>query len=329
MTPGARFKWVLVPAALLLVTGCESVVTGNEGNFRFEYDADDRVFDFNKPVAVGARLDLRVIDAGDDAPIELVDASTDDPAVLDVVSFEGNGFTLEGTGDGEVLITVKGAREGGEELSDSVNMLARVPDVHRLSHTCGADGSTAYLANQPIYVPFEFERSNGQPVIGYGYYPVQSSSPEVTLDSTWQDAQWMRFDLGAAGAATITSDIDGTVLNLAVIDEAAIDGAAQPIAFVLEDIDVGDTNPFYVLPTAGGDTVCQALATYEVTSLTPDLCDVRAIATFAAPNSTEGKESGWFEIEGIAAGTCRYTVRYPLGAAGVGASTDFEYPIQP
>ena len=30
----------------------------------------------------------------------------------------------------------------------------------------------AYLANQRVYVPFEMSMANGQPVIGYGYYPV-------------------------------------------------------------------------------------------------------------------------------------------------------------
>jgi hypothetical protein len=48
----------LAGAALLLTVACQSTLTGNEGNFQFSYDADDWITDFNKPIAVGAYLDI-------------------------------------------------------------------------------------------------------------------------------------------------------------------------------------------------------------------------------------------------------------------------------
>ncbi len=322
----------VVAATLVAAVACRSVTTGNEGNFRFSYVADERLFDFNKPVAVGASLDIEVTSSGDDSPIELTSVESSDTTVMDAALNGGNSLTVTGVGDGNVLISVKGAGPEGDQ-SDSVNLNVRVPEVHRLSHTCtnfnGVDATDyAYLAGQPVYVPFEFEMDNGQPVIGYGYYPI-SIDEGATLDESHQGSQYMRLDLGTAGLTTLTSDIDGTTLELNIVDPEDIDGVLQPFAFVLEDIDVGDVNPFYVLPSAAGMPVCQADTQVQVASLTPDICDVRLSNNLAGDASDQGKEFGWFEVEGIAAGNCEYTVTYPNGMAGAGASETFSYEIQP
>lgn len=317
-------RLAVVASVVTALAACESRVTGNEGNFQFSYQSDDRIFDFNKPIAVGAFLDIDVEDAGDQAPIQLDGASTDDPA-LEVVEVSGNTVTVQGTAEGNVLLEVTGARDGGEKLTDSVNLLARIPDLHNLRHTCGADGMVAYRAGTQPYVPFDFEMENGQPVIGYGYYPVTLSAGSV--DMSHLGHQYMRIDLEgiAAGSHTLTSDLDGTALDMTIVEEAAIDGVAEPIAFVLEDIDVGDRNPFYVLPMVGDRTVCQAVVDMTVTSNTPDICAVRNANSIAGESTDAGKETGWFEIEGVAEGTCEYTVTYP----GSGASQVFTYPIEP
>jgi hypothetical protein len=322
----------VVAATLVAAVACRSVTTGNEGNFRFSYVADERIFDFNKPIAVGASLDMDVTSSGDDSPIELESVESSDTAVMEAELNGGNSLTVTATGDGNVLISVKGTGPEGE-ATDSINLNARVPEVHKLGHTCqnfnGIDATEyAYLVDQPVYVPFEFEMSNGQPVIGYGYYPI-SIDAGAMLDESHQGSQYMRLDLDALGLTTITSDIDGTTLQLNVIEHGDIDGVLQPFAFVLEDIDVGDVNPFYVLPSAGGRPVCQADTVIEVASITPDICDVRLANSLAGDTSDQGKEFGWFEVEGIAAGLCEYTVTYPNENGGAGATETFAYDIEP
>lgn len=61
----------LTSAVFIGAIGCESTITGNEGNFQFSYPADDRVLDFNKPIAIGARLDVSVRTAGDRTAVTL------------------------------------------------------------------------------------------------------------------------------------------------------------------------------------------------------------------------------------------------------------------
>ena len=310
-----------------LSVGCESQLTGNDGNFQFSYPADDRVLDFNKPIAVGAKLDIEVTDVGARDDLEISGASSADDAVLTVDSFSGNAFTLLGTGAGNVLLTVTGTTAAGDELTDSVNMGAKVPEVHKLAHTCDGGTRSAYLTGQDIWVPFEFEMANSQPVIGYGYYPVTASDESVlSIDPAWEGSQYMKFTTGSAGDITLTSDLDGSAIELNVIAEADIDGVGDPTAFVLEDIDVGDVNAFYVLPTVGELTVCQADVTFTVTSDTPDICDVRTTDDALASGDAL-YEYGWFEVEGKAAGECSYTVAYPNST--VATSAQFTYTIEP
>ncbi len=315
----------IIAIAVIAGTACESTVTGNSGNFQFSYNADDRIGDFNKPIAVGARLDISVNDAGLRQAVALATAETDDESVLQVVSIDGNTITLEAVGDGNGLLSVSGTTAEGDELDDSVNLLARTPEVLKLWHPCSTDADAAYVTGQRVWMPWEMEMENSQPVIGYGFWPVtvEGAAAHTAADS---GQQWMAFDTGdTAGTATLTSDIDDTTLAMTVITESEIDGVEEPIAFVWEDIDVGDVNAFHVRPKFGGLTVCQADVVKQVVSLTPDICAVRE-GPAADPNLYE---YGWYEIEGVGQGTCEYTVTYPNGADGAGVTGTFSHLIEP
>jgi hypothetical protein len=324
-----RLAHTKYPLIALALAACVSKTTGNEGNFEFSYVADDRIGDFNKPLAVGAFLDLEVRDVGDRSPVDLVAAAFDDSSVLEVVSFSGHEITITANASGNALLEVEGTGSAGL-LTDSVNMLARVPEVVKLRHTCDSATGAAYLASQKVYVPFDMEMANSQPVIGYGYYPATASDTgALAFDEASSGQLLLAFDTGATAAQlTLDSDLDDTSLDVTIATEAEIDGVQEPIAYVLEDIDVGDVNSFYVRPTVGALTVCQGNTTKTVSSANSGICTV----TDREPESEAGDlkyEYGWFQIEGVAQGTCMYTVTFTDGNSGSGASAQFTYPIQP
>jgi hypothetical protein len=322
-------KLVAVAVTLALSTACQSRITGNEGNFQFAYPADDAFVDFNKAVAVGASLDLAVTDVDEGKPVTLSSAQFGEPDLLNVTGFEGNTITLQGVADGNSLLEVVGTTAAGETLTDSVNMRAATPDTIELRHTCHSEDTAYYLTGQRVWVPFELKLGRS-PAIGYGYYPVDFSDPSLATFAADKNQQYMPLDLGSAvGDLVLTSQLaQGDPLTMRIVGPEYIDGATEPIAFVLEDIDVGDTNAFYVLPRVGSTPICQADVTKTVTSDTPDICDVRD-----RDNPTLGgdqaNEFGWFEVEGKAVGTCLYTVAYPEGDNGSGASQQFSFEIQP
>jgi hypothetical protein len=316
-----------------LTVGCVSRQTGNEGNLEFSYVAEDNINDFNKPVGVGATLAMEVRTAGTRQPVTLTAAQFDDTAILEVTEFSGINLTAEGKGDGNALLEVVATLASGDSVTDSVNMSAATPEVLFLKHTCANadDPTAAYLTGSRALVRFEMSLENNRPVIGKGLYPFTSSDPVFALNISESGQQYAAFDVGAtAGTATISSDVDDTTLDVQVVTEAQIDGITEPIAFVLEDIDAGDTNDFYVLPKVGEETVCQANVTKTVVSDTPEFCTIQD--GNEAPDAQRGDdqhEFGWFKVTGVAEGECLYTVTYPGGNDGAGVSQQFSFNIEP
>ena len=137
--------------------------------------------------------------------------------------------TVEGTGEGLALLQVEGTTASGEALTDSVNMQAKVPEVHLMWHTCGGEMTGNYLTGQRVWVPFEFQMENSQPVIGYGYYPLAADTEAAVLSPDESGQQWMAFDTAeAAGTTVLSSDIDGTELTMNVYGAARTSMWATP-----------------------------------------------------------------------------------------------------
>jgi hypothetical protein len=309
---------------LLAVTGCQSTITGNEGNLEFSYAADEQYRDFNKAIAVGAKLDLAVRVAGTHESVEIVEASTDNEQVLKVVGKMGYQFTVQGIGEGSALITVKVKSASGETLTDSVSMHTRVPDTLKISHTCTAESEAFYLTDHDIVLPFDMLEDN-EPVIGYGYFPA-TIAPDgaLQIDQTSKDQQFLHLrSASVATTATMTSTVDSAHLTFRIVAPAEISGAAfystqQP------DTNIGSTVTYHVLPVVGAKPVCQAQTPMQATSLTPDICQVSASATGNTDN-----EHGWILVTGKAAGRCDFSVSFSQGANGAGASTTLSVQIVP
>lgn len=319
--PRSRLPLALV--FLLIAVSCTSALTGNEGNLRFSYIADDDVADFNKPIAPGASLDLEVRAVGTNRQVT-VDSVIVDDRLFEVMDIRGSGFTLRALEEGNGLIEVEALASDGTLVFDSVNMLAREPEVLQLSHTCTSDRLGTYLTNQRILVPFDMERRNGQAVIGYGRYPVTlPGSALLTLDPTVKAQAFLHLDTGSVpGSTTIQSTLDDTFLDVDVVRPDEIDGAEIFFDGLIET-DVGDTDPYFVVPTVRGRRICQADLNKTVRSETPEVC--RAADRVV---TGEGSERGSLTVTGLAAGVCRVAVTYT--DAGMGGFTAFvELEIAP
>lgn len=104
----------LVAAGSLLSSfGCEVAKTGEEGNLKFSYTADDRLIPptFNRPVATGMRVEVQVTDADTNEAVTIVSANSDRPSVLTVPQKSGSRLTIagEGAGEAKIAVTVTGS----------------------------------------------------------------------------------------------------------------------------------------------------------------------------------------------------------------------------
>lgn len=330
----ARISGLLATAALMTTMGaCTSTTTGADGNLKFSYYSTANARDFNKPIAIGAKLDIKVEEAGssdmDGTVVNSVE--TEDEAIIKAASAGGDTITLEATGAGSTEISVDATlSRNGEVESDRFTMRTAVPEVVELTHLCATDSNVAtYLVGQKeIYLGYDMLLKDGQQVIGYGYYPV-SAEPAmgVSVLTDKKNHDFVRMETGAeAGDVVLTSDVGEGSWTLKLVEEGAIDGA------VIEDlasVGVGEEETYNVLPTTMGDRICQANLSFEIATLTPDLCDVR-LQSEEALSITKSitKKAGWIVVSGKAVGDCKFSVTYAGANAGAGATVEFPVSIE-
>lgn len=209
-------------AALTLASAvaCQSSTTGKEGNLEFRYDADDELGNFNKPIAIGASLDVRVYEAGArvgeaNRDAEVLEVSSSDSSVLEVSKGGGNTFVVSAKANGRAELTIRArVKSTGEEVEDFVDMMARKPERLSLSHTCRAADTTdaLYLPSQKLYLPFEMKMADGQDVIGYGYYPIAIDPPEaLTILTNHKDQAFIHLEAGEVmGTVEVSSPVDAS-----------------------------------------------------------------------------------------------------------------------
>jgi hypothetical protein len=323
-------KPITILPFLLLVSACQSNLTGNEGNFVFSYTADDAVGDFNKPIGVGASLEIQVTTVGSRLPVNLSAVTSSDTEVLEVTGTATNSFVVHGLNPGTSLIEIEADTLDGV-TTDSVNLLAAAPDVVKLYHSCEPDERTAlYQTETSVLIPFDLEKANGQPVIGYGLHPVEiTPAAGGVLDETSLDQANLHVVLGStAGEVTVSSTIDDGTLNLNVVSPGAIDGAAfNPLSTDGTEVVVfeGETRFVHVFPTVADVRICQSNVTMSAESKTPELC--KATVATNLEETTFVNESLWVKIEAVAFGTCIFGVTFPEGADGVGTQVDLEVSV--
>ncbi len=321
-----------VVLTVVLGTGCKSKLTGNKGNFTFSYHATDDIRDFNKPVAVGAKLDLLVHTQGIiDKPVDVQEATTDAPDVLTVVSFSGNTVVLQGAGDGQALVQVTGRTSQGQTLDDEVNMQARVPEVLKINHSCTTGTEARYLVGQQeVWLHFDMEMANGQAVIGYGYHPVTFDPADaVTVDQTSKAQEFIGMSLtDAETTISVASDIDDSALTMILVPPTVIDGAELDEAGTRTPILVDRNRLLHVTPTTGGAAICQAKTPVQGRSDTPDLCSITADDDPADVGPVQGalEKWGFLSVKGIAPGACKFTIWHPA-SGDVPVETQFGVTI--
>lgn len=309
--------------------GCVSKQTGKEGNLEFSYVTDDEPRNFNKPIAVGAKLELTVREAGTGAnrDVTLQSVESSNPEVLKVGTLSGGKVIIEGLASGGAELTATATLESTNEMqSDAVDMMVRVPEKLKLWHTCkdlGAQTGT-YLINSNVALPFEMKMEDGQSVIGYGYYPVtHEPAASLTKDEGKKSQQFIHYSTGSTlGDVLLSSDIDSTTATMTLVNEDAIDGAKLQIT---PDLKEGKTEAFYVLPTIAGEPICQASSIFTLETTTTDVCEVNKLGS--APTTHEARRYGWINIKGKTPGVCRFKITYTNGNAGAGSETELTVDV--
>ncbi len=304
---------------------CETTLSGEEGNFTFSYAADDDPLDTGKPLAAGAKLQLRVAQAGTNRTVEVTQATSDDASVMKVHSFSGNRVIVQGVADGGARLDVRGNVSNGTEQADHITLQVREAKKLVLSHACATGETAAYPVDVDAAVVYELQLASGQPVVGYGYWPV-TLAPEdgLALDQTSTSQQFMVFRTGTTpGDVTMTSTIDDAALTLRLVELSAIDGAAFH-RISTRQVKVDGTSVVNVVPTVGDLAVCGALTQVAVTNDSPEVCDVTPTGTAPESEDTPTNSFGWVTVKGKEVGTCAFTISWPDANAQASGSLSID-----
>lgn len=320
-----RFVTTLfVVLAAALASGCHSRLTGNRGFITFAYPAAHDINDFNKPIASGATLRIyaQTVGAGDDMTVTRVHSSN--PHVFDVVDVSGASFSIIGSSVGAAQIEVTARTRAGKVVTDVLDLLVRKPEIVSLSHSCTEDNFALYRAHSEIALPFAMRSAEGQPVVGYGFWPVRTN-PKVSLQVVegQEEPGVLLFRTGKPRhRVAIRSTVDDAILGLGLVEPAEVDGL-RPAFASLGRVVAGESALLEFRPTVSAVTLCDAAMPLEATTSTPEKCSVTTeLDPGAGPN-----EEGLVKVTGRRFGHCQFRVTYPDAGSGEGVSRDFTIPV--
>jgi hypothetical protein len=300
---------------------------GELGNLTFTFPVADGQEDFDRPIALGARLRLRVEGReGEDANVERIEAATVDPeTVLSAQRSQvrPDELILTAREQGTATVTVDAALSGvSAARTDRVSFRVRPVSSISLEHQCTQSRAAAYLTNQPItlgYARFDAERRR---MIGEGACEVDVT-PEAGIDRTRCDEATLEVppiaDPGPYVVGSSRSARNGSLnrLDLNIVDPQILD--FDPIQETLEE---GRSREVELLPRTPDWDVCTPLE-FQVFILTPDVC--RGDDTNSDRFTVFRDEDNRIDLRGLRAGTCEFEVSLP--ALGVQDAWLFTLPV--
>ncbi len=298
---------------------------GELGELTFTFPVADGQEDFNRPIALGARLRLRVEGKDREAVDRIASATVTPETVLSAQRSQtrADELVLTAREQGEATMEVEAVLTGeSSPRTDRVSFRVRPISASSLEHNCTRSPAAAYLTNQPITLGFARFDADGRRMIGEGACEV-TVSPDAGLERTRCDEDALDVPpIADPGPYIVSSSrraangsvnrLDVNVVSPEILDFAPIDGSLRE----------GRSDELELLPQTPNWDVCTPLE-FEVFILTPDTCV--ADDTSSELFTVFRDENNRVDLRGRRAGTCRFEVRLP--ALGVQDTWEFSVPV--
>lgn len=308
----------LFPALIIGLTACESRQTGHRGQLSFAYSTTQDVENFNKPIAVGGTLEMRINVVGSDEDPTVKHAFTRKDGPL-VVSDKGlNLVELKAKKPGGSFLKVMATDEAGKPYRDFVHMrAARVAKIN-VQHLCTGKRHAYYMANsRNLALPYSKRSAKNEPLIGYGVYPMSikpAGAASIRRNNLDDDSVVIDIEPNTK-KFTIESPLMKAPLSFETIKKSDINSMIMdPFdRFARTTVKRETYVEFY--PLYNKERPCNAEMIIEAKSLTPDICE----ATPDLYDDGDGATNieGFVRIKGLKFGICKYKVWFPEAQKGV------------
>ena len=293
----------LLPLALLLAltsVACEFSKTGEEGNLRFQYSTDDRLIPptFNRPLATGLRVEVRVTDANTNEEVTVSSANSSATNILTVPMKSGSLITLQGESAGDADISIRTSRGVTDTIGVSVADIDKAELTNPGPLLQPVDGTPQVLMGAKVPFPVTLKDASGKLLIGYGNLPVTVDPATAGSKVDRVDAAHVYLTFTELGDVMIRPQ-NGTPVPIRVIDPADVAtldvgpilGNDLPTELKLDSfgwIAVKGT-------TSAGDPVVGLADVATVTSETIAVCKIESEVVLG---------DGVFRVTPLAAGDC-------------------------
>lgn len=285
---------------LSLITGCSSTTPKQ---LQLSYANDPEPNEGSVRLATGTSLVVlaSVQEAQKRYTVKLTQVSSLDEQIV-AASLVNGDVRVEAKAAGKSTILIKGVISPGDQAAQhSLDVEVVETASLKLDHRCGVKtASPLYLVGQRLHVGLARYDAQGHKLQGVGPAPVALSSG-AKVDPFNGLESGIEFDAGdVAGELVVRSMIDDASLTLRLTAPAQIDGA---LLLGGEALQAGEGESFYVVPSVGGQPICQAKLPFEVENLSPSICEVVLDSDLLGDI---GDEANLVLIDAHVAGVCRF-----------------------
>lgn len=295
----ARLALVLA-LAISAPTACDQTVSGKSGVLSFRYDVDDQLFPPALTTAAAATMlvDVEVFgpkqSAGSNEAAPVIEASSADPTVADVVATQGNRVTIRAKVSGRTEITVRSTL-GDDAFDLDVATLAKV-DLMAPGVIAPDNPASKALSGGTARFFAHLRDGSNRSLVGYGALTITADPAGAATFPEATEIGMVPIRLTGEGLVTLQAMGDDP-LSIEVVPQSEITGLVLKGPDTVGTVMV-DSPLIAVLrgQTADGSEVVGVASVASVITPNPANCII-------TPALKLGE--GAYEIRGKAVGTCR------------------------
>lgn len=320
-------KFIMLGACASILCACETRTErlGEQKELVFSYQAADRKRDFDRPLARGSSLLLRVEGGNEQPASRIVSHTTSAPDVLGLALVEGSRDELLVTANlpGSARIEVEALLDGDNTARrDHVELRVAEAKSANVAHNCTGAKEAAYLRGAPIEVDFARYDARGDKLVGNGGCGVALSPGDGVGGTNCDEASLIISSISSAGTVVLDSGLPPTRgeagrIDLQIVDPRLLD--FDPISGALDEF---GTDTFTLEAYTPNWPICTHLE-FDVDILTPYTCEESGSG---ATRFSVGRDAAnTIDLRGNSSGECVFQVSLPR--YGLTDAWEFSIPV--
>lgn len=288
---------------------CDSATSreGQKGFLSFSYRAELDKQDFDRPIAKGARLTVRVTGVDDQRVRQLHNVTSTTSAIGVTRSTSApNIFMLRGEKEGKATIKVKATADRLGTVNDQINFSVSPVEYLVMKHQCTNNREAAYIQGMPIHLnSTRFSRDN-RILVGEQGCSVGFDRPDIQrIDCT--ESKLTVEPINAPGPINVRAiEQNGRRIRNALVTHIVTPELVR-LDISTYTLTTDQDRTITLLAKTNNWPVCSELA-FDVDILTSSTCSLGAQGTYGQFGQGNNNR---FTVRGESSGTCDIRVSLP------------------